>query len=270
MQIVFLSTPKSYWGGLATAASLDAYEITVDSKGNLFYADQDAGYMVPAVSGRYFGQDMEALHVYHIYGTELSVTYFNTAAIYNYTRADRFAGEEGPATEAVALNQDMTCDKDGNLYFFNYLKNPFPLELSIRMIPVKDGTYWGTAMKAGYMYTVPTPSVFALYSYPNTNSPPGSSTISIDAAGNLQVWYSTPTPNQRQIAFKIGDATQTISLVSQTGTLTAGTVGSATFAATTANIDDGTGVTVNWCDQDGTAADAPIGLFRCGNCCFVK
>jgi len=262
-----ISTPESYWSGLATEAPLLVKALAVDSLGNLFYADQCAGYMVPAVSGTYFGQPMVAEHVYHVYGAILPGHYFLTDAIYNHIRSDRFDGEEGPATEAVAetigIGMTMTCDKDGNLYFVNSLPNAFPKELMIRMIPVNGGTYWGTAMKAGYIYSVPMPSVFALYGYDSSSS---IVTInpSFDTAGNLQVCYygsNLTNPTNPYMVFKIGNATQGITVGSQTGTLTAGTAGSATFAATTSNVNDGTAPTVNWCDASGNAlTDTPTGL----------
>ena len=56
----------------------------------------------------------------------------------------------------------------------------------------------------------------------------------------------------------------TISVDSQNGDLTAGTAGSATFAAITGNIADGTAVTVNWCNAGGSPAAAPTGLSASG------
>ena len=57
---------------------------------------------------------------------------------------------------------------------------------------------------------------------------------------------------------------KSISVGSPTGTITAGTAGSTTFAAITANIADGTAVTINWCDANGNAASAPVGLSAAG------
>jgi hypothetical protein len=51
---------------------------------------------------------------------------------------------------------------------------------------------------------------------------------------------------------------------SQTGTITAGATGSATFAATTANITHGAPVTITWCNSVGAAASAPTGLAASG------
>ncbi|RCX17158.1 putative repeat protein (TIGR02543 family) [Anaerobacterium chartisolvens] len=53
---------------------------------------------------------------------------------------------------------------------------------------------------------------------------------------------------------------KSISVGSQTVTITEGTAGSVTFSATTENIPNGTAVTVSWCDAGGNAASAPTGL----------
>ena len=57
---------------------------------------------------------------------------------------------------------------------------------------------------------------------------------------------------------------KSIRVGSQSGTITPGTAGSATFAVTTANIPDGTAVTVSWCDASGNAASVPTGLSVAG------
>lgn len=53
---------------------------------------------------------------------------------------------------------------------------------------------------------------------------------------------------------------KTISIAGQTGVLTAGTAGIATFTATTANVTDDTAVSVSWCDAGGSPTDTPTGL----------
>jgi uncharacterized repeat protein (TIGR02543 family) len=68
--------------------------------------------------------------------------------------------------------------------------------------------------------------------------------------------------DQASATYTIGHAT--VSVASQSGTITAGTAGSATFAATTTNIADGTAVTIGWCDSSGAAAATPPGLSAAG------
>lgn len=84
-----------------------------------------------------------------------------------------------------------------------------------------------------------------------------------DGSDHLLSGSSFTMPNSNITISALFDE-MTISVDSQNGDITVGTAGSATFAVTTANIADGTAVTVNWCNAGGSPAATPIGLSAAG------
>ncbi|MDP4094720.1 MAG: leucine-rich repeat protein [Bacillota bacterium] len=115
---------------------------------------------------------------------------------------------------------------------------------------------------------------------PSTNSGMPGETISLNTApaagyvlqpGSLKYNDGSDHPiSGNSFTMPDGDITisalfeaKKISTGGQNGTITAGTAGSATFSAAT-NIADGKTVTLNWCDADGNAASAPVGLLIAG------
>jgi hypothetical protein len=123
-------------GGLATSASLiNPRNVTLDSSGNLFIADNSNNRirMVCAVSGTYFGQAMTANNIYTVAGN-------GTAT---------FAGDGGAATSASLTGpQGVTSDSSGNLYIADGNNN------RTRMVCKVAGTYFGQAMTANNIYTI--------------------------------------------------------------------------------------------------------------------
>jgi hypothetical protein len=118
----------------AQAAIGDSCGVASDPHGNLFFTDErDRVEMVPATTGRYFGQAMTAGHAYIIGGDG----------------TDGFSGDGGPATGAeVSIPGGVTVDGAGNVIFDDSNNN------RVRLIAATSGTFYGQAMTAGDIYTV--------------------------------------------------------------------------------------------------------------------
>ncbi len=87
----------------------------------------------------------------------------------------------------------------------------------------------------------------------------GSYTFSVTAAGDGIDYINSDTQTVGTPYNYTGQA-KTIIVGIQNGIITAGAGGSATFAAITANIADGTAVTAGWYDAGGNPATTPVGL----------
>ena len=106
-----------------------------NAKNNIYISDtyNDRIRMVAGVSGTFFGISMTAGDIYTIAGN-------GTAS---------YSGDSGAATGAEVANPDvLNIDKNGNIYFAD------ESNYRIRMIPQASGTYFGSAMTAGKIYTV--------------------------------------------------------------------------------------------------------------------
>ena len=123
-------------GGLATASSVDFPAGTgVDQAGNLLIAD--AGHqrirVVADHTGTFYGQAMTIGHIYTVAGTG----------------NEGFGGNGGPATQAFFRNPlAVTVDHAGNVLISDTDNN------SVRVVPVKTGTFYGRAMTALDIYAV--------------------------------------------------------------------------------------------------------------------
>jgi hypothetical protein len=87
----------------------------------------------------------------------------------------------------------------------------------------------------------------------------GSYTFSVTAAGDGIDYINSDTQTVGT-PYSYTGQTKTIIVGIQNGIITAGTGGSATFAAITTNIADGTAVTAGWYDAGGNPATTPVGL----------
>ncbi len=120
-------------GALATTQPLEPDNVTLDSSGNVYIAD-DFGfvYMVPASSGTYYGQSMTAAHIYVIAGSyDLDGAYSNSVQ----------------ATSANLDNALVALDPLGNLF----ISSGFSV---VQMVPVNSGTNFGISMTSEYLYTI--------------------------------------------------------------------------------------------------------------------
>jgi trimeric autotransporter adhesin len=123
-------------GGKATAAELSGPQaVAVDGSGNLIISDtsNERIRMVAATSGTFFGQAMTAGHLYTVAGTG----------------GFGFGGDRGPATSAkLADPQGVSVDGSGNLVIADSFNN------RVRVVAATAGTFSGSAMTAGDIYTV--------------------------------------------------------------------------------------------------------------------
>jgi trimeric autotransporter adhesin len=169
-------------GGPATSAELDnpVYVpnleqnalggVAVDSAGNLVIADSGNNRVrvVAAHTGTYYGTAMTAGHIYAIAGD-------GTAG---------YSGNGGPATSA-ALNSpaDVKVDSAGNLVIADSGNN------RVRVVAAHTGTYYGTAMTAGDIYTVAGDGTagFSGDGGLATSAEVVPAAVALDAAGNVVI-----------------------------------------------------------------------------------
>src|SRR5579871_1715069 len=123
-------------GGRATSARLSApVSVTADATGNLVIADggNNVIRVVAAATGTFYGVSMTAGDIYTVAGT-------GTAG---------YTGDGGRATGATLYYpQGATVDGAGNLVIADTGNNV------IRVVAGQDGTFYGTSMTAGDIYTV--------------------------------------------------------------------------------------------------------------------
>jgi hypothetical protein len=122
-------------GGPATQANFNYPLGVAFDNGSVAVADtsNDRVRFVPAVSGADFGIRMMAADIYTVAGDGT---------------AD-YSGDGGPAVTAqLNSSHGVAIEPDGNLAVADYLNQV------VRFVPAVSGTYFGTAMTAGDIYTV--------------------------------------------------------------------------------------------------------------------
>ncbi len=118
-------------GGPGTRAPLaGAGSAVPDAAGNLVIADGSRVRVVAARTGRFYGQQMTAEHIYGIAGTG---------------RAG-YSGGGGPAVKARVAAGTVTVDAAGNVLLAG--------GDVVRAVAAKTGTFYGRKMTAGHIYTV--------------------------------------------------------------------------------------------------------------------
>jgi trimeric autotransporter adhesin len=134
-------------GGPATAASLElAGSTVIDGAGNLVIGDRGRVRVVAARTGRFYGQQMTAGHIYGIAGT-------GTAG---------YSGDGGPAGRARVAADLVTLDAAGNVLLGsgNRVETlatgivPLAGGDRVRVVAARSGRFYGAAMTAGDIYTV--------------------------------------------------------------------------------------------------------------------
>jgi trimeric autotransporter adhesin len=123
-------------GGPATAAALSqSFGVAVDGAGNVLVADSGNNRIrvVAAATGTFYGKAMAAGDIYTIAGN-------GTAG---------FGGDGGPATAArLDFPFGMTVDGSGNVVIADGFND------RVRVVAAGTGTFYGTAMAAGDIYTI--------------------------------------------------------------------------------------------------------------------
>ncbi len=169
-------------GGPATSAQLDesvfvpnleGYTlagVAVDGAGNLAIADggNDRIRVVAAHTGTYYGTTMTAGHIYTVAGD-------GTAG---------YSGDGGRATSAELNNPaDVKVDGAGNLVIADSGNS------RIRVVAAHTGTYYGTTMTAGHIYTVAGDGAggYSGDGGPATSAEINPAAVALDAAGNVVI-----------------------------------------------------------------------------------
>jgi len=160
-------------GGPATSAELTLpQDVTVDGTGNLVVADTGnaAIRVVAAHTGTFYGRHMTAGDIYTVAGTGSA----------------GFSGDRGPATAAeLADPSGVAVDGSGNLVIADLLN------FRVRVVAETTGTFYGSAMTAGDIYTVAGDGTFgfsgdggpatqAALSYPDAVAADGASVVFAD------------------------------------------------------------------------------------------
>ena len=149
------SAVSSGYGGPAWAAGLSPAAVAADPGGDLFIVDNAVGVpggrilMVAARSGTFYGIAMRAGHIYPVAGNGGS----NLA-------------NGVPATDTGMTPHAIAVDAAGNLVL--------DTDYRVRVVAARSGTFYGFAMKTGYIYTVAGPF-------------PGAEDAAVDRHGNVIV-----------------------------------------------------------------------------------
>jgi hypothetical protein len=115
-------------GGLATAAEINPYAITVDNAGNLVLVDGSRVRVVAVRTGSYYGQRMTVGDIYTVAG------------------GGSQTGNGVPAAKAAIQAFSVAVDPAGNVL----AGGPNVVQL----VAEKTGTYYGKTVRAGDIYTV--------------------------------------------------------------------------------------------------------------------
>jgi hypothetical protein len=157
------------FGSRATDAALvEPNGVAVDSSGNLVIADTGdcVVAVVPATSGTFYGIKMTAGHMYKVAG--------DYACVYQ--------GDDVRATK-TALNYPygVAFDAAGNILIADTDND------RVRVVAASDGSFYGYAMKAGYIYTLAGPDLGSGVLAPTKVVVDGSGNVVIADAGDSLV-----------------------------------------------------------------------------------
>ncbi len=120
-------------GGPAGKARVGAINATVDNRGNIVLADSSARVrLVAARTGRMYGREMRAGHIYTIAGDGKILT----------------SGDGQPATRAEFQPSGVAADSAGDMAIADYAA------ARVWFVPARSGTYFGRSMIAGDIYHI--------------------------------------------------------------------------------------------------------------------
>jgi hypothetical protein len=156
-------------GGPATAAAFDEPDgVAVDAAGNVVISDGGNFRIrvVAAQTGTFYGIAMTAGDVYTVAGQHFGGYY----------------GDSGPAMKAEFCDPGQVAfDQEGNLVIADSCND------RIRVVVVRDGTFYGRVMKAGYIYSIASGLRFAgggPSSQAGLSDPTG---VAVDGNGNVVI-----------------------------------------------------------------------------------
>jgi hypothetical protein len=157
-------------GTLATKAELRfPVGVAADQAGNLLIVDSQNSEIriVAARTGTFYGQPMTVGDIYTVAGNG----------------ARTFSGDGGPATSAgIGISSAVTVDPAGNLLIADGTDR-------VRVVAVRNGTFYGRAMTAGDIYTVAGDGSLAFSgdSGPATSAGVQPLGVAVDGSGNLVI-----------------------------------------------------------------------------------
>jgi hypothetical protein len=163
-------------GGPATRAGLSFPEdVAVDAGGDLAIADygNNRARIVPATSGTFYGQAMQAGDIYTVAGDGTS----------------GFGGDGGPGTAAELQDpRGVAMDSAGNLAIADYGNGV------IRLVAAHAGTFYGQVMTTGDIYTIGgVPGDMGVEAYSGDGGPAlraefdGPDGMTVDPAGDMLI-----------------------------------------------------------------------------------
>ena len=198
-----LRTSSPFDGVVATKAWLGSYlgNFRVDHAGNLVFAEPvalpggvslgETGSLVRVLAEKtatFYGQKMERGHIYNIAGE---------------WRLPALGGNGVPATKAgLYAPSALAFDSSGNVLIADWGQ--------VRVVAVRNGTFYGRAMKSGYIYTIAGTSEPATTKSPVYSGDGGPAlkavfaTVAIAADGNGNVLLTSNTGRVLMIAEKTG------------------------------------------------------------------
>ncbi len=143
-------------GGAATATAVGPCRSTVGPAGNLVIPDGLTVRLVAAKTGTFYGQKMTVGRIYTVAGNLDNPRIPETLG--GWTGGP--TGDGGPATKAfLGTADDVAFDRAGNMLIADSGWGDACPGCSLagallRVVAAKTGTFYGVAMKAGYIYSI--------------------------------------------------------------------------------------------------------------------
>jgi hypothetical protein len=128
-------------------------------------------------AGTFYGISMRAGHVYTLAGSNQEAT---------------APGNGGPAARAgLGVLSQLSLDAAGNLLIADEGRpndnGPGGIPAEIRVLPARDGTFYGQRMRAGYIYSIAGGGRLTASGVPATSALIGAGGVTHDAAGNVVI-----------------------------------------------------------------------------------
>ena len=143
-------------GGAATATAIGPCSSAVGPAGNLVIPDGLTVRLVAAKTGTFYGQKMTIGHIYTVAGNPNNPRI--PASLVGWTGGP--TGDGGPAAKAsLGTADDVAFDRAGNMLIADSgwgqgCPGCAQAGALLRVVAAKTGTFYGVAMKAGYIYSI--------------------------------------------------------------------------------------------------------------------